>query len=246
MKIQKFTKDKANKYKVLIDDESYTLYDDVIVKYNLISKKEISNKDLDEILSYNDELVSYYESIKYINKRLRCEKEIHEFLKKKDISEHLIKQTIKKLKDNKFLNDEIYVKSYILDKINLSNNGPHKIRKELLNLNLNEELIDKYLDKVTPEEWQDRIEKIVSKKIKLNHNNSAYILKAKLQNELVNLGYDKETIMDVLNHVSIDDAEIREKEYNKIRKSLEKKYSGTELEYKIKEKLYRKGFKVGE
>ena len=246
MEIQKFTKDKANKYKVLIDNESYTLYDDVIVKYNLISKKEIDRKFLDEVLSYNDELVSYYESIKYINKRLRCEKEIVEFLRKKDIDNKTIKDTIKKLRDNKFINDEIYVKSFITDQINLSNNGPHKIRKQLIKLELDENLINEYLNKVASEEWLDRIEKIVSKKIKLNHSNSAYILKAKLQNELVNLGYDKESIIDVLNHISIDDAEIREKEYNKIRKSLEKKYSGQELEYKIKEKLYRKGFRVGE
>ena len=246
MEIQKYKKDKANKYKVLIDDEEYTLYDDVIVKYNLISKKEIDRKFLDEVLSYNDQLVSYYEAIKYINKRLRCEKEIVEFLRRKDIDNKTIKDTVKKLRDNKFINDEIYVKSFIMDQINLSNNGPHKIRKQLVKLELDEDLINEYLDKVSAEEWQERIEKIVSKKIKLNHSNSSYILKAKLQNELVNLGYDKESIISILNHVSIDDAEIREKEYNKIRKSLEKKYSGPELEYKIKEKLYRKGFRVGE
>lgn len=246
MKIQKFKKDKSNKYVVLIDDEKYTLYDDVIVKYNLISKKEISKSDLDEVLSHNDELVSYYESIKYITKRLRCEKEIYEFLNKKNISESIIKNTIKKLKENRFLNDEIYIKSYINDQINLSNNGPYKIKKNLLSLNFDEEEIMDYLNTIDESLWSERVKKYISKKSKGNHTNSAYIFKSKMQNELVNLGYDREMIISYLNSVEIDDAEIRNKEYNKIRSSLEKKYSGTELEYKIKEKMYRKGFKVGE
>lgn len=246
MKIQKFTKDKANKYKVLIDDEKYTLYDDVIIKYNLISKSEISKSDLDEVLSYNDELVSYYESIKYITKRLRCEKEIYEFLHKKDISELVIKKTINKLKENNFINDEIYIKSYINDQINLSNNGPYKIKKNLISLNFEEELIDEYLNNIDQDIWNDKIEKYIDKKNKCNHTNSAYMFKIKMQQELNNLGYDKESIMNYLSNYEIDDAEIRNKEYNKIRKSLEHKYSGSELEYKIKEKMYRKGFKIGD
>ena len=74
MKIQKYVKDKQNKYKVIIDDEEYILYDDVIIKYNLLAKSDIDAISLREIITFNDELKSYYESIKYINKKLRSEK----------------------------------------------------------------------------------------------------------------------------------------------------------------------------
>ena len=83
MKIQKYIKDRQNKYKVVIDDEEYILYDDVIVKYNLLLKSEIDNSSFEEIKTYNDELKSYYDSIKYISRRLRSEKEIYEYLEKK-------------------------------------------------------------------------------------------------------------------------------------------------------------------
>ena len=60
---------------------------------------------------------------------------------------------------------------------------------------------------------------------------------------LINLGYDKEMINDCLNHISIDNLdELKEKEKEKVRKKLERKYSGDELERKIKEKLFQKGF----
>ena len=51
------------------------------------------------------------------------------------------------------------------------------------------------------------------------------------------------TINEVLNHISIDNQdEIKEIEKNKIRRKLERKYTAEELERKIKEKLFQKGF----
>ena len=39
-----------------------------------------------------------------------------------------------------------------------------------------------------------------------------------------------------------DDKELVKKEYDKIYKKLSKKYSGSELEYKVKQKMYSLGF----
>ena len=60
---------------------------------------------------------------------------------------------------------------------------------------------------------------------------------------LINWGYEKEMINDCLNNIQLsNESSLKELEEEKIRKKLEKKYSGEELEYKIKEKLYQKGF----
>lgn len=242
MKIEKYSKGSANKYKVTIDGEEYTLYDDVIIKYELLLKKDINALELKDIIKYNDELDSYYLAIKYITKKLRSEKEIYEYLKKKEIPESIIINTIDKLKENKFLNDEIYLKAYVNDQINLSNNGPLKIARNLMSLGLNESDITAALDEVDASVWSTRIDKYVSKKVNTNHNSSSKMLKVKIINDLVNLGYDKETILPIINRYDIDDKEIYKHEYEKIKKQLEKKYEGYELERKIREKLYRKGF----
>ena len=55
-------------------------------------------------------------------------------------------------------------------------------------------------------------------------------------------GYTKETAMSEVNKIKIDDQDIMKKEYDKLYKKLSKKYRGKELEYKIKQKLYQKGF----
>lgn len=246
MKIKKYTKDKGNKYKVLIDDINYTLYDDVIVKYSLLLKDEISEKELKAILEENDKLSSYYESIKYITKKMRSKLEIKKFLRKKMVNEKVINETIKKLEENHFLNEELFIKAYVNDQINLTNNGKNKILKGLIKLGIDNDSASTYLDNIDNEVFMSKINKYVDKKISTNKNSSIYMLKNKIMTDLINLGYEKSDIVEVLNSKEINDDEAKKREYEKIKRSLEKKYSGDVLEYKIREKLYRKGFRSNE
>lgn len=244
MKIEKFVKDSTNKYKLIIDGETYKIYDDVILKYQLIMKESITQKELDEVLDYNEKLTSYYDSIRYLNKKMRSEKEIREYLKKKMVSNENIDLTIEKLKNNNFINEDIYLKSYINDQINLSNNGPYKIKKNLITLGISEEKVDEKLNSINESVWNEKIDKYIDKKVRVNHKNSKNMLKMKITNELINLGYEKEMILNNLSKYDIIDKDIYKTEYEKAKKALEKKYSGYELDRKIKERLYRKGFNV--
>jgi regulatory protein len=246
MKIQKFVKDNGNKYKVYVDDEVYKLYDDIIVKYGLTMKSSISKEELDKVLEENDKLSSYYESIKYISRKMRSTKEIKEYLRNKDISEDVINETVNKLKENNFLNDDLYLKAYVTDRLNLSNDGPNKIKKNLIKLGIFENKINEYLSNIDEEIYIDRIKSYADKKIKVNHTNSGIMLKAKLQQDLVNLGYDRSMVISIPSSYSINDQDAYNKELDKITKRLSKKYEGKELEYKIKEAMYRKGFKKGD
>lgn len=246
MKILKYVKDRNNVYKVYIDDEVYKLYDDVISNFNLLFKSEISNQELEEILALNTKLDSYYLSIKYINKKMRSVKEIEEYLAKKMIDTKTIKITIERLLQNHFLNDDIFLKCYLNDAINLSMHGPKRIKNELIKLGIDEEKIDDAINQINGEIWLSKINNYVDKKIKCNHNSSTYMLKVKIRNELINLGFDKEMCESIINKKQINDQEVFLHEYEKAKKSLSKKYSGYELEQKIKEKLYRKGFRVSE
>ena len=246
MKIQKFVKDNGNKYKVYVDDEVYKLYDDIIVKYGLTMKSSITQQDLDKVLEENDKLSSYYESIKYISRKMRSTKEIKEYLKNKEISDSVIDETINRLKENNFLNDDLYLKAYVTDRLNLSNDGPNKIKKNLIKLGIFENKINDYLSNIDESIYEERIKAYADKKIKVNHTNSGIMLKAKLQQDLVNLGYDRSMVISILSSYNINDHDAYEKELEKITNRLSKKYEGKELEYKIKEAMYRKGFKKGD
>ncbi len=242
MKILKFVKDKGNKYKVIIDDDEYVIHDDTIVKYSLLTKKEITKSELDEIISYNQEMDSFYLALKYISKKMRSEREIREYLKKKEVASAVIDKVIVALRKRNYIDDERYIRAYINDQVNLSKNGPLKIIKCLRDMGMSSELIDEYMSKIPDTVWQEKVEHIILNKIKTNHNTSAINLKKKIIIYLVGLGYDKQVCETILNKYDIIDDDIYKKEYSKAKRQLEKKYQGYQLEQKIKERLYRRGF----
>ena len=60
---------------------------------------------------------------------------------------------------------------------------------------------------------------------------------------LVNLGYDKSVINSVLSTIEIkNNKDIAKKEYEKIYNKLSRKYSGSDLEFRVKQKMYALGF----
>ena len=80
MKIEKIIKTNNGKYKVELDNkEKIVTYDDVIINNNLLYKKEINSEILNKINNDTSYYNIYNKVIKYINIRLRSEKEINLF-----------------------------------------------------------------------------------------------------------------------------------------------------------------------
>lgn len=239
MKITSIKLNKNGKYVVTIDNEKYNLYQDTILKYLLFSKKEIDNTLFENIIKDNNFYDAYYKIIKFVSIRLRTENEIRKklntlFILKKDQD-----KIINKLKEQGYLNDELYIKSYINDKINLSLEGPEKVKRELLKNGFNEEDILKYLC-LFEDINEERINKIINKKLKANHNLSKKMFIVKVGNDLRNLGYTN--YREILENIDFDDKDIYQKEYDKIYNKLIKKYPPEKADILTKQKLYTKGF----
>lgn len=243
MKIEKIKKKKSNIYEVTLSNkDKINLYDDVILKYELLIKKDIDDKLLKKIIDDNSYLESYYIALKYISIRLRTEKEIRKKLKNynKSINDY----AINRLKNEGYLNNSLYIKSYINDEINLKLVGYNKILYDLKKLGFNEEEIKDYLDTIDNNIFLDKINNYIEKRINTNHNLSALMLKNKILTDLISKGFNKEDISNILDNYNIKDNEdIYLKEYNKIKNKLGRKYSGEELEYQIRINLYKKGYK---
>lgn len=243
MHIDKYTKLKNGQYKLSFDNNTNCLlHEDLILKYNLLIDKEVSIEKLEELQKENQSYIAYGLAIDFLKVKMRSKKEIKEYLLKKEIEEVLINTAIEILTKQGYLNDKIYCKSYINDRINLSSDGPYKIKESLKKLGISSDIVEESINLFDKDLEVERINKLINKQIKINHNKSEFILKKKLVENLVNLGYSKELVMREVNNIKIDDDEIKRKEYNKLYEKLSKKYSGKELEYKIKQKMYQKGF----
>ena len=95
--------------------------------------------------------------------------EVEKILKDNDYSANTIEKTIEFLNEYRILNDELYVKSYVADKHNLSRWSKNKIFYSLKSKNINEELINKYLDQISNKEEYENAYYYALKKARNNY-----------------------------------------------------------------------------
>lgn len=241
MKIDKIKKLPNNKYKIYLSNkEVITTYDDVILKNNLLFQKELDSELLNNLQIDNDYYTLYNKCINLISKKLRSEKEVRDYLDKYTTEQNDIDSIIVRLKEIGLINDLVYTKAFISDRLNLSNSGPLKIENDLIEHNIDSNIILNEMSKIDIQLLNDKINKYINKKIKTNTKYSSYILKQKILTELINLGFSKEMIIENLDNCNI--SSVIDKEYNKQYKRLSTKYSGQELYYQLKNKLYQKGY----
>ena len=238
MKVNKFKKVGRNKYKVIFDNTELTLFEDIIIKYELLTK-DIDVDLLDKIIEENRWYEAYDMALSYIEIKMRNKKEIIKYLEKKLYDEKIINKVINKLEELNLLNEKSYITAYINDKINLSNDGPYKIKNSLIDLDFNESDIDSYLSTIDNSIWDSKLDKIINKKKSIMKNKSYYMFINKMKNDLYNLGYDKDMIDEKLSNINYE-SDALNKDYEKCFK----KFKGDKN--KIINSLLRKGYSYEE
>lgn len=244
MKIEKIKKVGDGKYKLTLQNkDSITTYDDIIIKYNLLYRKEIDENIMEELLKATMLSDIYHKSVKKITTKYMSEKEYEKWVSKYQLAESELDSIFKRLRETGLLNDRRFAKAYASDKARLSKYGPYQIRKDLEEHGLSSDIIEEAMDEIDEVFMKEKLEKAILKKMNQNHKHSSYSLKQKLVSEFTMLGFLKEDIIDILNHVEFkEDDAILKKEYEKIYHKLSRKYEGNELLFQVKNKLYQKGF----
>lgn len=227
---------------MLESGEELSLYEDVILNFDLLLKKSIDDKERDKILKMNQEYDVYYVALQSLKNRFRSVKDLKELLIKKQYPEEYVNMAIDKLLKQGYLDDCSFAKAYINQQMITTSKGPHKIERELLDKGVSSDIIYRELAVFTKEEQMAKIEKIATRLIKNNRSRGGMVLRKKIIYDLQNLGYDGSIINEGLANVEFSDTkDIQKREYEKLYRKLSKKYSGRELEFKIREKLYQKG-----
>jgi regulatory protein len=242
MKVEKIKKTPSGKYEVLLSDGNVLiLFEDVIISNNLLGNKIIDESLLKKINIDNEYASSYNLALKYISIRLRSTKEVIDYLNKKMIDKTIVNETITKLKKNGYLNDDRFIKAFINDKILMTNWGPYKIARELEKYGVfYHDDINNIIDKNT---LKDRVKTIIKKMVSSNKSNSINMLKNKILNNLISIGYTKESVLEDIENIKIANEQDRyNKEYNKLYNKYKNKYKDEQLERIIKNKLYQRGF----
>ena len=243
MKILKYKKKRNGQYEIQLDSgKDLCLYEEVILNFSLLLKKNIDEEELDEILLSNQEYDVYYVALKSLKNRFKSVKELRISLLKKEYPVESVESAIHKLLSQGYLDDRSFAKAYINTQMITTSKGPKKIEKELLEKGVSRDIIVDELAIFTKDEQIIKIEKIANRLVRSNRSRGGIVLRKKIIQDLHNMGYSGSIVEDVLSSIDFGDTkDIAKNETEKLYQRLSRKYSVKELEFKIKEKLYQKG-----
>ena len=147
MRILKYKKISSGKYQITLDDNrELKLYEDVILKYELLLKKDISDDMLPEIEAYNNECDVYYVALKALKSRFKSSWELRKMLLSKEYPSSSVDMAIEKLEKQGYINDSVYARSFLNNKLITTSNGPYKIKQEMIKKGIDESIIHNTLE----------------------------------------------------------------------------------------------------
>jgi len=242
MNIIKFKKQKNGFYQLYLEDgDVLLLHEEVILKHQLLLNRKLLDENRKILEQENDYYLYYQKALNQLKKKLLSVLDMEEFLKNEKVDVKTIEKIVEQLTYQGYLNDTIFVDSFIHDKIALSQDGPLKIKGALLSHGISSNLLEKVEKLYSKELEMERLDRLILKLVKTNKNKSRKMLEQYILNYLTKLGYHREYI-DVSPYlVTKDDTTLYQKEYDKLYRKLSRKYTGSALEFQIKRRLYLKG-----
>lgn len=204
MKIERYEKLGQAKYRLFLDNgEVIDICDDVILKYELLFKKEISKEMYVNIL-IDSNLSDYYNScVKYISLRVRSIKEIKDYLRRKQVSDEDIEAVVERLIRDGYLDDNYFCECFIKDKLRFTTMGTYRIINELKKHNIDNEIIASYSDLLSDEVMEEKMIKLVQKQLSSKKKLDMSKFRNKLYHQLIGLGYPSSLVVQVLNELLV-------------------------------------------
>jgi len=144
-----------------------------------------------------DDFEKYYKaSIRFLSFRPRSEKEVRDYLTKKQCDDLTAKRITDSLKRDKFVNDEEFIKWWVEQRTILKPKAARVIKFELKQKGISRELIDSFFDNSddSPSDLDSAL-RLAEKKLGTIHDQSdKFKVKEKLGRYLASKGFDWDTI----------------------------------------------------
>ena len=190
------SKKDANVFVASTDIGEYDLFSEIIVKYSL-GNGEIDDEKFKRAVKEGMEKIAFNVAVKYASSKLKTEKQIRDYLYKKEFKKATILPVIEKLKEYGVIDDKIYMESYIKSNPNFSKN---KLKQKLIMSGISKDLIDEKLN-----DLEDEDSCLTNAKKFLKNKIMDQKTREKLIRRLTYLGYSWDSINSVLKTLNSDE-----------------------------------------
>lgn len=172
-----------------------SVFIDICLKYGIKKGAIFTESKLNEIFLESDKQIALNKTAKYISSKLKTQKEVEEYLTKKEYSKVVVNYVIEKLKEYKYLDDESYVNSYVNTYKNKY--GLIKLKNNLMVKGIDKDILEEYFKDY--ETNLDNLLEVAKKYLKnkeINYDNLT-----KLYRYLASRGYNYDDINSVINKI---------------------------------------------
>lgn len=253
MKISKITtqKRKKDRYNIFIDqgngeEYGFSVDEEVLIKYHLRKGLQLDDELVRTLKEQDSIQKSYAEAISYLGYRMRSEKEMRDYLMKKDVDREQVSEIVQRLLNEGYVDDEEFAEMFVRNRINLSAKGPSLVKQELMQKGVSSEIAERAAGAYTYEVQYEKAANVAEKRMRRSSNHSHQKQLDQLRANLMRNGFTSEIINDVLAEVEeLDPAAEWESlvhHGDRLLRRHQSKFSGNELENKLKDGLLRQGF----
>lgn len=189
------SKNNPNIFIVSTDEGNFEFHSDMIVKAG-IKIGEYDDKIFYESKKESDEIVAFNLSVKYVGAKIKTEKQIKDYLLKKEFDFSIVKKVVEKLKNYGIVNDNIFAESYVKSNQNFSKN---KLKQKLFSFGVGGENVEQAV-----EEIDDFVSCLKHAEKFLKNKTIEKSVLDKLIRRLSSMGYGWGTIKKVLNELKME------------------------------------------
>lgn len=192
MIVSKLDKKKKN-YLAIIDEEEYSLSEDIVLKYKILPNREIDEDTLKEALKENKSLEYYDKAVSYQIKYGKGEEEVRRYLYDKGLTRNDVSKIIDLMKQRKILDDDKLLDGLIHSLIK-KYNGRAMIREKLYQKGYKREDIERHLKEMDLDLYFDALNKLYGKIKDKYEKYDSYIRIQKIKAYLLSRGYSASEI----------------------------------------------------
>ncbi|MBI9008740.1 MAG: RecX family transcriptional regulator [Tenericutes bacterium] len=189
---------KNRRYSVMIKSEkkmeTFNVSEDIMLEFRLVIGKVLSNMDFKKLVVANDRDIVYQKVLHYALYKMRCTKEITDYLNKKMIplAEHNYYLT--KLRKSTVLDDVKFTEIFVRESFEFKGLGPNKIVYELNNKKISKDIYDPFISKIQAKDIENNLNDLFLKKLNSIKNKSIRIATQNIKQFLVTKGYSFEAV----------------------------------------------------
>ncbi len=236
--------DKGKLYTLTINDKTYTIHQETIIKYNLLNGTEFDSKKLPALLRDDTFFQGYDIALKKLSLKAYTPKALKTMLKNQGIPTTVHQKILTTLTSYNYYNEETLIEMRKEEIVNHLQKGPVILKQKLLSEGFNEALVDDVVARYSWEEQKEIANTIMQKKMRSFKDTPYNKAKEKLIQFCIQRGFHQSLCLkeaeSLLSTYNIDEDHL----INTMKQTIEKRYTLSNPKDKDKAMRYllRQGF----